>query len=190
MLAGGLVVNYIGIDPGKEGGWGYIDSEGRGIDAGDLPYLGKELDIVTLHKLLEHPDADVTAVIEHPMALNNQSDTGILHSGMNFGALVAICTLLGFRVTTPRPSNWKASMGLSSSKGESVRQAVHMYPNLRHVLVGPRGGGKDGVAEALLIAEYQRRLDGKRSGRPVAEREPAAPAKTSNLLERLRNGES
>lgn len=187
-------MNYIGIDPGKEGGWGYIDSEGRGIDAGDLPYLGKELDIGTLHqclmKLPKAPPYDVTAVIEHPMALNNQSDTGILHSGMNFGALVAICTLLGFRVTTPRPSNWKASMGLSSSKGESVRQAVHMHPNLRHVLVGPRGGGRDGVAEALLIAEYQRRLDGKRNGRPVAEREPAAPAKTSTLLERLRAGDA
>ncbi len=183
-------MNYIGIDPGKEGGWGYIDSEGGGKACGALPYNANELDIMALHTLLAAAQGrvgtEVTMVIERPMARDAQSDTGILHSGMNFGMLIAIGTILGFRIATPTPANWKASMHVTKDKGTSMREANHLFPNLREWLYGPRGGAKDGIAEALLIAEYQRRLDGKRSGRRTApvESEYAAP-RPGGLLEQL-----
>ena len=183
-------MKYIGIDPGKEGGWGLIDSEGQGLACGPLPYNANELDIMGLLKVLRNSrDAGIDHIvmaIERPMARDAQSDTGILHSGMNFGMLIAIGTILGFRIATPTPANWKASMHVTRDKGTSMREANHLFPNLREFLYGPRGGARDGIAEALLIAEYQRRLDGKRSGRRTAPVESEyAAARPGGLLEQL-----
>lgn len=158
---------YVGFDPGRQGGWGIVDEEGRALYVEALPYTQNQLDIRTLENELKHnlnPTAEVVVTIEHPLAMSGESMSGHLNSGKNFGILIAICTLRGFVIHTPAPHIWKGKMSLSKDKGMSMKLCDQLFPNMHGAIRGPRGGALDGLAEGLLIAEYQRRIDGRRRG--------------------------
>lgn len=159
---------FLGIDPGRQGGWGIVDEDGAALHVEPLPYTQNQLDILTLNKHLLSAEFlftnDTTAVIEHPLTLSGESPSGHLNSGKNFGILLALCTLHRFVIHTPQPGAWKSKMRLGSDKGLSMKLCDQLFPTMHDMIRGPRGGALDGLAEALLIAEYQRRIDGRRRG--------------------------
>lgn len=162
---------YWGVDPGRSGGWAVVDEEGHALRAAPLPYTGNQIDIVSLDSALSDfvGSHEWSAVIESPLVRTGESDTGHLNSGKNFGILICIATLRGFRIHTPQPGPWKSKMRLSKDKAQSMKLCDQLFPEAHDWIRGPRGGALDGLAEAILIAEYQRRIDGRRKGQRFDE---------------------
>ena len=189
------MTRYLGVDPGKKGGWAVISEEGRCLYTAALPYTGDQIDVVTLDSDITawcKPFTDVSAVIEHPLVRTGESDTGHLNSGKNFGILIAIATLKGFRIHTPQPGPWKSKMRLSSDKSQSMKLCDQLFPEAHNWIRGPRGGAFDGLAEAILIAEYQRRIDGGRKGQRFDEipstASPSMRRDNSGFFREMREG--
>lgn len=77
-------------------------------------------------------------------------------NGIWLGAL-AVCGVPCFEV---EPKTWQRRMiPLAKGpklKGEAVKEASRRFPEVAHLLRGPRGGDLDGRADALLLAEWLR----------------------------------
>jgi hypothetical protein len=44
------------------------------------------------------------------------------------------------------------------AEAASAEKAIELFPGIRSVLYGPKGGVKDGRAEAILLAHYGSKL--------------------------------
>jgi hypothetical protein len=152
---------FLGIDPGKSGAWALTLGDGTPIWVADLPYVDNLLDIRALtgewRRLLgETPGETVTVAIEHPLARSMESPSGHLTSGINFGALRASCLLSGMVLFTPLPATWKQRMGLTANKETSRLMAQQLFPTMNPFLKRKMDEGR---AEALLLAEWRRRME-------------------------------
>lgn len=159
---------FIGCDPGKLGGWGLVAWTGEPLAAAPLPYLAKRLDFKALRKQWERAlsltgelfhEGSIHCCIEHPIVRSGESDTGHFNSGMNFGIIIAAAETMGCRLSMPAPHIWKSKMRLSKDKAMSMQLCDDLFPQMYDKIRGPRGGALDGVAEAILIAEYARRAE-------------------------------
>jgi hypothetical protein len=176
---------YLGIDPGKKGAWAWMRGvDGKPLKVGTLPYLGDRIDVVALMRTWQSElgiglgrSAQFDAAIEYPLAVQAQS--GGEKAFINFGSLLTTATLCGASLHLPRPHIWKGKMRLSKDKSLSVRMCVDLWPETYDWVHGPRGGLLDGIAEAMLLAEWRRRAD-----RRIRTPEPAlgAPREDSDLL--------
>ena len=78
--------------------------------------------------------------------------------GTVFGGLRAMAAAKMIPLTLVTPSQWMKDMGVGrGSKEASVIRATELFPNYASIFRGPKGGKKDGVAEASLIAMYGHR---------------------------------
>jgi hypothetical protein len=79
--------------------------------------------------------------------------------GLGFGLWRGMLAAAGIPYSMPRPQDWRKAVGIPSGadKGASVACAARLFPAASGSLYGPRGGINDGLAEALLIAEFARR---------------------------------
>ena len=156
---------WIGIDPGLSGAVAVIYPDGSAA-VEDIPsvvvkatrrdYLAAEF-AQLFTDMLDEPGLRVNAIIETPIAMPRQASNTTLKQGMGFGLAYGICTGLGYPVDLVAPATWKRRMGLPSgaAKGASRVMAGQLFP----ALVGDLKRVKDdGRAEALLLAEYRRRL--------------------------------
>jgi len=84
-----------------------------------------------------------------------QGVTSMFNMGYGLGALHAIFTCLYIRTVRVRPQAWKKEFGLiKKEKGDSIRVAQELFP-LADITLKKHHGR----AEALLMAEYGRRMD-------------------------------
>lgn len=159
---------FLGVDPGRKGGWGIVSRDGDAVAAGALPYQDKRLDCIGLQRdwgrALELTGVvgmagKIHLCIEHPLTRGGESPSGLFNSGMNFGLIIAAGQAFGASLTTPMPHVWKQRMRLSDNKALSMKLSDELFPAMYNTIRGPRGGALDGVAEAILIAEYARRAD-------------------------------
>ena len=97
-------------------------------------------------------------VVEKSQVMPRQGIVSAFRYGDHFGIFETACLMLRFPYHEVRPNVWKKRMGLSSAKIDSIMACRRLFPNV--VLVRP-GCRKphDGIAEALLIAEWARRCD-------------------------------
>lgn len=85
--------------------------------------------------------------------------------GDSRGTLRSLILLMGelsgtrVQLETPRPVTWKPKMGVTADKATSIARARLLFPQVN--LIPPRcRTPRSGMAEALLLAEYGRRLHG------------------------------
>jgi len=96
------------------------------------------------------------AAIEKGQAMPKQGVRSMFKFGMNYGIWKGILASFGipFREITPR--TWqKGVIAKAQDKKPALAAAQRMFPQAK--LTGPRGGAKDGRADALLIADWCRR---------------------------------
>lgn len=106
---------------------------------------------------------DVFAVVEEPSAAPglNSFRSG-LAQGTGVGLWQGLLVGLGVPYELVLPQKWKRPLGLiGQDKGGSVALAQRLFPALAGEFRGPRGGAKDGRAEAALLAEWGRRTVGR-----------------------------
>lgn len=158
---------FIGIDPGAKGAFAIIDEDGRISLLEDMPtyQVRKKKHIVDakgIKKLLDNDPvyASMTrlCIIEKQQSMGKEGRNTMLSIGISFGYLEMALIDRDIPYDIIRPQVWKKEFGLTGekSKESSISKAEKLFPSSS--LYGPKGGGKDGRAEALLMAEYSRRL--------------------------------
>lgn len=172
-------MNYIGIDPGVKGAISYITSDGK-YDVFDIPTIvvkkGKknktmvnliELNILmgtiikTISTLCNEKDIPVKieSWLESVHSMPQQGVSSMFSMGRTLGNLEMVLTCHNININWVTPQKWKKEIifGDGADKMNSITEAEKIFPNA--ILKTPRGRILDGRAEALLIAEYGRRLD-------------------------------
>jgi crossover junction endodeoxyribonuclease RuvC len=148
-------VIYIGIDPGKKGALAGIDTEAPApfaVPFSERGYLDVLRDI--------DPGKSIVA-LEKVAAMPGQGVTSMFNFGCGFGWIQGILEALRFPYELVPPQRWKKAFGVTSDKHTSIRAAQRLFPGVS-LLASPRCRiENDGMAEALLLAEYARRNLGR-----------------------------
>lgn len=160
---------YIGIDPGLDGALALLLPDDT-VLCYDTPTIetttgrrkGRTYLVGEMRMLLEENvrgDYQVLALVEQPIGvLSGTWHTG-LQQGLGIGLWQGLLAGLGVPHELVSPVAWKGKMGLSGkAKGASVALAQRLFPRASSVFVGPRGGARDGRADAALIAAWARRV--------------------------------
>ena len=144
---------FIGIDPGKSGGIAYIDTENN--ISGTVPYDDKAL--IDLCNEASHDGQGVVCCLEKVGAMPGQGVVSMFSFGQSVGYIKGV--LESFRIPYQEitPQKWKREFGLTSDKAKSAEICGRLFPDVS-LLASPRcKKPHDGMAEALLMAEYARR---------------------------------
>ncbi len=147
---------YIGIDPGKKGALAVIDTEAPApviaVPFSESGYLAELRGI--------DPGKSIVA-LEKVAAMPGQGVTSMFNFGCGYGWLQGILEALRFPYELVPPQRWKRAFGVTSDKHTSIRAAQRLFPGVS-LLASPRCRiENDGMAEALLLAEYARRNLGR-----------------------------
>lgn len=170
---------YVGIDPGITGAIAFVPTR-RKIDPiiVDLPITtvqvkttrkGKtvkgnrnEYDVhkivALLDPLIDFRDRVVIA-LERGQPYREDTPKTAFSVGVGFGMWGLYFAAFGLKVHHIMPAVWKRRMGLSGgseNKEHSRAKCRHLYPGAHHFV---EFVGDHNRAEAMLLAEYQRRLD-------------------------------
>jgi crossover junction endodeoxyribonuclease RuvC len=142
---------YIGIDPGKSGGIAVIDA-----DSGERwtkPYSDDELVKTCFYAVVY----DCICCLEKVGAMPGQGVTSMFNFGKSYGYIKGVLEAFGIPYQEITPQKWKKEFGLNSDKAASVEVCKRLFPDV-DLLATPRcKKAHDGMAEALLMAEYARR---------------------------------
>lgn len=152
-------MSVMGIDSGKTGGLAVIGDDGVWIEP--MPCNESGLDTKELGRLLHAWEGDVRAVyIESIFAIPKSGAHSMMVFGRNYGIVIGMLSLLGFRIIEVRPQEWQREMYKGcppalQKKDRSVWAADQSYPIDNFKMVGCRKPHM-GMVEAFLIAKYGR----------------------------------
>lgn len=148
---------YIGIDPGKSGAMAALlcGPEGNVLDVqtaafDDTAYRDR------METLSKCPGGCVCC-LERVHAMPKQGVNSMFSFGENFGFIQGLLTAFNipFQMVTPR--TWKGEFGLNSDKQRSIDVCRRLFPDVPLRRTERCRTNDDGMAEALLMAEYARR---------------------------------
>jgi len=156
---------FLGIDPGDtSGGLGVIDNRGRYVDS--IRTAGTKKKPISSAELFEwvsgwHNDFGIgLAVLEKVSAMPGQGISSTFKFGQSLGRLQMLVSAAAIPFEWHTPSNWQKAMRCRT-KGDK---------NVTYVLAGEMFPDADIFhynADALIMAEYARRLYHARMGAPI-----------------------
>lgn len=141
---------YIGIDPGKSGGIAFINEFGQVFHA--LPFSEDKL-----ISLVKNCSSDMKCILEYVHAMPKQGVSSTFNFGMNFGFIQGVLKAYGIPYELVTPQKWKKEFSCTSDKNTSIEVCKRLFPNVNLKATERCKKDHDGMAEALLIAEYGRR---------------------------------
>lgn len=169
--------SYVGIDPGRKGAIAKISSQA--ITVHEMPQeFERGIDLFGLVSLddLERL-GDVLVGIEWNTGRPGEVPDYAFRFGLQTGQLDAWYKAKGYTVKHISPQKWKNYFGLPGKQDD--RQSLQgaaiwckSYPQYKGLIYGPRGGILDGPLDALLIAEYLRRIESSPVGAKGGKRPP------------------
>jgi crossover junction endodeoxyribonuclease RuvC len=138
---------FLGIDPGQSGGIACLTSSGAVCYAVKMPETERDIWL----QIISMGEPESVAIIEHVHSMPKQGVASSFKFGQSYGFLRA-CLIAGpipFDQVTPQ--RWQKAMGCMTkgNKNVSKAKAQQLFPGERIT---------HAVADALLLAEYCRRL--------------------------------
>ena len=159
----------IGIDPGVYGAVAHLTSNGPFVY--DMPTYKKGKRLHTCEATLADEldgvfEEELYAFVESVHAGHGYGGVQSFSFGESFGIIKGVLTALDIPYELVSPQKWKKAMAVpSGDKKNSVPIALRLFPTLTRQLTSKKKGGDcsciknlDGRADALLIAEFGRRL--------------------------------
>lgn len=138
---------YIGIDPGKAGGFAVLSVAGKVLAVGKMPET--ELDLLTA---LTPWSSAVHAYVERVSSSPQMGVVSAFTFGRGYGGLLMALTALSIPFSLVTPAKWQADLQCLSGGDKNVtkRRAQQLWPTqpITHA-----------IADALLIAEHCRRKE-------------------------------
>jgi len=149
-------MRVVGIDPGLSGAIAVLDEDS--VDLFDIPTWNvgegsrRTYNVPGLVDLLRSL-APATFVVEH-QSPRRENPAVSFKVGLGYGILLGILCALELRHFMVSPQGWQRAMYAGtgkSGKDRSIEVASRLWPNIRIT--------RHDQADALLIAEYGRRLE-------------------------------
>lgn len=139
---------YVGIDPGKSGSVALLNDVGTIVDV-----LRNEMPLYELATKIASAvrGFHATALIEKVNAMPKQGVSSTFKFGESFGQLQGVIAACGIPCEFVLPRRWQQKMGCLSGGDKNVTKA-------RAMAIWPMQKITHKEADALLIAEYYRRL--------------------------------
>ena len=150
---------YIGIDPGKKGGVAVIKdlTDERMVEV--YPYSDDTLKAAC--KEISSRGADnAFCVVEKVGAMPKQGVTSTFNFGKSFGYILGVLEANGIPYQLISPQRWKKHFSLNNDKNKSIQTAKRLFPSVSLLPTDRCRVESDGMAEALLMAEFARRMSG------------------------------
>lgn len=142
---------YIGIDPGKDGAMAVITPDGAAIFPFDEGGYRNALDgLRGFHE-------NCRCCLERVNAMPGQGVTSMFKFGENFGFIRGLLTAYGISYELVTPQKWKKEFQITGDKNSSVDVCKRLFPGVSLRRTDRCRKDHDGMAEALLMAEYARR---------------------------------
>ena len=148
---------YIGIDVGKKGGIAVIFEDNIEV----YPYSDDKLMyICSKAKALEITRKEQTfCVVEKVGAMHGQGVTSMFNFGKSFGYILGVLEAYKISYQLVNPQIWKKEFNLiKKDKAESIKTCKRLYPDISLLPTARCSKENDGMAEALLICTYAKRL--------------------------------
>lgn len=154
-----------GIDPGKTGAVATFNTKTCECLVIQLPMVDKQMknkkarkrsfiDISALRTFIQIFPSNSIAYIEDVASSPQMGVVSAFTFGENFGTLKGIFGGLNINTKLVRPQLWKSILKLPADKKKTVAKMCKIFDNGSTVFYGPRGGIKDGLAEASGLAIY------------------------------------
>lgn len=144
----------IGIDPGKTGAIAVMDEDGilcleqfnvdKYVDV--LSYVGQSTSA-----------KDIKVCLEKVGAMPGQGVVSMFNFGHNLGVIEGILSALRIPYQLVPPQTWKKEFSLTGDKAKSIEVCKKLFPWVDLRATERSRKPSDGLAEALLMAEYARR---------------------------------
>lgn len=150
---------YLGVDCGLTGAVAGLDRDGKIVLAEAMPLIaspvkGKQMvDALDLHDIVKGVigNHQTSCVIERVSAMPGQGVSSAFNFGGSYHTAIAAIRILQCSLQYVTAAKWKKDMGLTSDKTVSLGMASNLWPKLK------LRRKDDGIAEALLLAEWLRR---------------------------------
>jgi len=148
---------YIGIDPGLDGAVAILWASGKiGLYRTPTIKVGsrRQYRVGEMEGIFWAIKQNSFAILESVHSMPKQGVASSFSFGRGFGLWEGILAALGIPYQLVAPQTWKAVMlrDMPKDKNAAKLQAARLWPEL--------GKLTHGEAEALLMAEYGRRLQG------------------------------
>ena len=141
---------YIGIDPGKSGALAILYPNGN--------LTTTPFDALSYQGLLEQiKDQEVKCCLEKVGAMPGQGVVSMFNFGHNLGFIEGLLQAYSIPYQLVPPQTWKKEFSLSSEKAKSIEVCQKLFPKANLLATEKSRKPSDGIAEAVLMAEYARR---------------------------------
>lgn len=141
---------YIGIDPGKSGALALLTEDGQ---CTVVPF--QESAYTAILKAASGPSS--VCCLEKVGAMHGQGVVSMFNFGHNLGYIEGLLQAFDIPYQLVPPQTWKKEFCVTSDKNTSIEVCRKLFP---HVCLLPTARSRkpsDGMAEAMLLAEYARR---------------------------------
>lgn len=141
---------YVGIDPGKSGAMAILYPNGS-IET--IPFNMVNY-VDAIRGLTDYP---VKCCLEKVGAMPGQGVVSMFNFGHNLGFIEGVLQSNSIPYQLVLPQTWKKEFSLSSEKAKSIEVCQKLFPKANLLATQRSRKPSDGIAEAILMAEYARR---------------------------------
>lgn len=141
---------YAGVDPGRKGAVAFLYQDGS---AEIYPMEG--LDLATLFS--ERRGEAIRLCLEKVHSMPRQGVASTFNFGVSYGYIKGVLECSHISYQEIEPQRWKKEFGLSSDKAKSIEVCRKLFPDVSLRPTELCRADSDGMAEAVLMAEYARR---------------------------------
>lgn len=149
----------VGIDPGKTGGIGWINGDTLEAGAATFPTVGKDIDLPGTWRILQDLEPSLV-IIEKQQVLPKNGSSSNFQLGRRYGELMAFLAALQAPHEAIRPQAWKKEVlaGTAKDKAAAIQYVTSRFPLVSLFETPKCRKPHDGMADALCLAEYGRRI--------------------------------
>ena len=141
---------YIGIDPGKGGALALLTEDGQ---CTVVPF--QESAYTAILKAASGPSS--VCCLEKVGAMPGQGVVSMFNFGHNLGYIEGLLQAFDIPYQLVPPQTWKKEFCVTSDKNTSIEVCRKLFPHVCLIPTARSRKPSDGMAEAMLMAEYARR---------------------------------
>jgi len=152
---------YIGVDPGKKGGFCLLEQGASGQRTVEVYPWDDDEFVHKMRMLAEDDDirkAGIVAAVERVGAMHGQGVTSMFSFGRSLGFIEGVLSGCWISYQLVPPNVWKKSFSLiGKDKQASIETCKRLFPGINLLPSDRCRKESDGEAESVLLAEYARR---------------------------------
>ena len=141
---------YIGIDPGKSGALALLTEDGQ---CTVVPF--QESAYTAILRAASGPSS--VCCLEKVGAMPGQGVVSMFNFGHNLGYIEGLLQAFDIPYQLVPPQTWKKEFCVTSDKNTSIEVCRKLFPHVSLLPTERSRKPSDGMAEAMLMAEYARR---------------------------------